>query len=57
MTKQFKVVLNYDVQRTFIVKAKNEDEAYDKAFKGQGDIDNDNWEYTDHIETIEENNE
>ena len=29
--KQFRVVLSYDVQKTFIVDAKNEEEAYDKA--------------------------
>jgi len=57
MTKKFKVVLSYDVQRTFIIDADNEDEAYDKAYKGQGDIDSDDWEYTDHIETKEENND
>lgn len=42
MTKTFKVVLSYDVQRTFIIDADNEDEAYDKAYEGQGNIDNDN---------------
>jgi len=51
MTKQFKVVLNYNVQRTIIVEANDEDDAYDKAYEGQGDIDNDDWEYIDHIET------
>jgi hypothetical protein len=54
MTKQFKVVLSYDVQRTIIVEANNEDDAFDKAYKGQGDLDNDNWEYIYHIETMEE---
>ena len=57
MTKKFKVVLSDDVQRTFIIDADNEDEAYDKAYKGQGDIDSDDWEYTNHIETKEENND
>ena len=57
MTKQFKVVLSYDVQRTILVEANNEDDAFYKAYKGQGDLDGDNWEYTDHIETMEENNE
>jgi len=51
MTKQFKVVLSYDVQRTIIVEANDEDDAFDKAYKGQGDIDNDDWEYINHIET------
>ena len=54
MTKEFKVVLSYDVQRTIIVEANNEDDAFDKAYKGQGDLDNDNWEYIYHIETMEE---
>jgi hypothetical protein len=57
MTKEFKVVLSYDVQRTFIIQANNEEEAYDKAYNGQGDIENDDWEYRDHIETKEENND
>jgi hypothetical protein len=53
MDKNFKVVLSYDVQRTFIIQANNEEEAYDKAYNGQGDIESDYWEYTDHIETEE----
>jgi hypothetical protein len=57
MTKEFKVVLSYDVQRTIIVEANDEDDAFDKAYKGQGDIDNDDWEYINHIETKEENND
>ena len=55
MTKEFKVVLSYDVQRTIIVEANDEDDAFDKAYKGQGDIDNDDWEYYNHIETKESN--
>ena len=50
-TKEFKVVLSYDVQRTFIIQANNEEEAYDKAYNWEGHIENDDWEYTDHIET------
>ena len=50
--KQFRVVLSYDVQKTFIVDAKDEEEAYDKAYAGEGE-DDDNWEYRDHIETEE----
>jgi hypothetical protein len=57
MPKEFKVVLSYDVQRTIIVEANDEDDAFDKAYKGQGDIDNDDWEYINHIETKEENND
>ena len=55
MTKEFKIVLSYDVQRTIIVEANDEDDAFDKAYKGQGDIDNDDWEYYNHIETKESN--
>ena len=32
--KQFSVVMSYDVQKTFIVEAKDEDEAYDIAYNG-----------------------
>lgn len=53
MKKQYKVVVQYDVQRTFIIQANNEEEAYDKVYNGQGYIKNDDWEYTDHIETEE----
>ena len=51
--KQFRVVLSYDVQKTFIVDAKNEEEAYDKAYDNWEGEDDDNWEYRDHIETEE----
>jgi len=51
--KQFRVVLSYDVQKTFIVNAKNEEEAYDKAYDNWEGEDDDNWEYRDHIETEE----
>ena len=51
--KTFKVVLSYDVQKTFYVEADNEDEAYDKAYDGEGEVEDENWEYTDHIETEE----
>ena len=51
--KQFRVVLSYDVQKTFIVDAKNEEEAYDKAYDYWEGEDDDNWEYRDHIETEE----
>ena len=49
--KQFSVVLSYDVQKTFIVEAKNEDEAYNMAHNGEGEVDNEDWEYREHIET------
>ena len=49
--KTYRVVLSYDVQKTFIVDAKNCDEAYNKAYSWKGDTNKDNWEYRDHIET------
>ena len=52
--KTYRVVLSYDVQKTFIVDAKNCDEAYNKAYSWKGDTNKDNWEYRDHIETEEE---
>ena len=36
--KQFKIVLSYDVQKTFYVEAKDEDEAYDKAYSSDKDV-------------------
>mgnify|MGYP004255169981 FL=1 len=51
--KQFSVVLSYDVQKTFIVEAKDEDEAYDIAYNGEGAVENEDWEYREHIETEE----
>ena len=51
--KGFKVVLSYDVQKTFYVEAENEEEAYDKAYEGNGQAENEDWEYRDHIETEE----
>ena len=53
--KQFSVVLSYDVQKTFIVEAKDEDEAFQIAYNGNADepaVDED-WEYREHIETEE----
>ncbi len=55
--EKYKVVLSYDVQKTFLVDAKNEEEAYDKAYAWQGDMNKDNYEYRDHIETIKEREE
>ena len=54
--KEFKVVLSYDVQKTFIVDAKNEDEAQEKAIDWEGEISNkDDWEYRELIECEETN--
>ena len=50
----YRVVLAYDVQRTFHVEAKNEDEAFDKAREWQGlDEYRDHWDYNDHVETVD----
>ena len=51
--KKYKIVLSYDVQKTFYVEAKEEDEAYDKAYNGEGEVVNQDWEYRDHIESEE----
>ena len=51
--KTYRVVLSYDVQKTFVVDARNYDEAYDKAFDWKGDTNKDNWEYRDLIENKE----
>ena len=53
MEKGFRVVLSYDVQKTFYVEAENEEQAYDKAYAGVGQEENEDWEYRDHIETEE----
>ena len=50
----YRVVLAYDVQRTFHVEAKNEDEALDKAREWQGlKKYRDCWDYNDHVETVD----
>ena len=48
--KQFSVTMSYDVQKTFYVEAKDEDEAYDKAYDGKGEVDNEDWEYRDTLD-------
>ena len=51
---KYRIVLSYEVQKTFIVKAKNEDEAFNNAFDWKGEIkDKDHWEYLQHITTEE----
>tara|TARA_R100000231_G_scaffold134036_1_gene107304 strand:- start:28 stop:216 length:189 start_codon:yes stop_codon:yes gene_type:complete len=52
MIKEYRVVISYDVQKLFLVKAKNQEEAYEKAFQWEGDTNRDHWEYRDHIETV-----
>jgi len=57
MSKEYRIVLSYDVQKLFLVKAKNEEEAFSKAYENwQGDTKKDDWEYRDHIETVMVNN-
>ena len=51
--KQFRVVLSYDVQKTIYVEAEDDEQAYEKAYDGEGNCDNEDWEYRDHIETEE----
>jgi len=51
--KGFKVVLSYDVQKTFYVEAENKEKAYEKAYNGHGDVEDEDWTYIDHIETEE----
>ena len=54
--KKYKVVLSYEVQKTFVLEAKNEDEAFNEAFDWKGEIkDKDHCEYLGHIETEELN--
>jgi len=54
--KTYRVVLSYEVQKTFVLEAKNQDEAFDKADGFWiGDTKNDNYEYLEHIETEEIN--
>ena len=52
MIKEYRVVISYDVHKTFYVKAKDEEQAYDKAYEWEGDTNRDAWEYRDHIETV-----
>ena len=43
--KLYRIVLSYDVQKSFLVEAKNEDEAYNKAYHDwQGDMQTDHYE-------------
>ena len=56
--KLYRIVLSSDVQKSFLVEAKNEDEAYNKAYHDwQGDMQTDHYEYRDHIETVDINKE
>ena len=48
-----RIVLSYDVQKIFEVNAKDEDTAMDKARDWKGDLESDDWEYRDLIESKE----
>ena len=50
---KYKIVLSYDVQKVFKINAKDEDSAIDKARDWQGDLNIDDWEYRDLIESKE----
>ena len=51
----YRVVLAWNVQKSYFVEAKNEEEAYDKAWNGEGlDESYSSYEYEDHIETTKE---
>ena len=51
--KQFSVTMSYDVQKTFIVEAKDADEAYEIAYNGAGEVDNEDWDYREPTDTEE----
>jgi len=52
-TNEFTVVLSYDVQKSFLVEARDREEAYKKAYDWDYvDVD-ENWEFLEHIETKE----
>ena len=51
----YRVVLAWNVQKTYFVKARNEEEAEDLARMGKGlDESYSSYEYEDHIETEKE---
>ena len=51
----YRVVLSWNVQKTYFVEAHNEEEAEDLAHSGEGlDESLSSYEYEDHIETVKE---
>ena len=51
---EWTVVLSYDVQKSFLVEAESREEAYKKAYDwNYVDVD-ENWEFSEHIETKRE---
>jgi len=48
---KWNVMLSYDVQKSFLVEADSREEAYKKAYDwNYVDVD-ENWEFSEHIET------
>tara|TARA_E500000081_G_C6029766_1_gene304117 strand:+ start:434 stop:601 length:168 start_codon:yes stop_codon:yes gene_type:complete len=53
--EKYRVVLSWNVQKTYFVQARNEEEANDKARSGEGlDEDYSSYEFEDYIETVKE---
>ena len=50
---KYRIVLSYDVQKICEVNAKDEETAMDKARDWKGDLESDDWEYRDLIESKE----
>ncbi len=49
---KWNVVLSYDVQKFFTVEANSYEQAYEKAYEGKViEETEEDWEYSDHIET------
>jgi len=54
----YRVVLAWNVQKTYFVQAKDEEEATDKARDGEGLNESYNsYEFEDHIETVDTDKE
>jgi len=54
----YRVVIAWNVQKTYFVQARNEEEAYDKARSGEGlDENYSSYEFDDHIETVDTDKE
>ena len=50
----YRVVLSWNVQKSYFVNAKDEEEANDKARNGEGLNEHySSYEYEDHIETVD----
>lgn len=51
--KGYKVCVQWDVQKTYYVQAKNEDEAQEIYYKGISNTDDENWDYPEILECEE----